>query len=185
MEQLMCYKFNVDKNYPKLKIFKNGKHTDFTGPYFVKSIVKYLKTKAGLFSKELNTIQEVKTFINNEESSIIGFFSSINSSLATEFHNQTEFLSYRYRFAYTSNPDLIAKYNFTDSIVMFQSPMLLNKIESPTITFEINKTMPAMRTIIEANYHGIVGYRLKENFHEFNGCFFKQVQMYFSLLFQF
>ncbi len=52
MEQQMCYKLNV--NYPKL----NGIHTDLTGPYFVKSIVKYLKTKAGIFSKELKTIQE-------------------------------------------------------------------------------------------------------------------------------
>jgi hypothetical protein len=91
----------------------------------------------------------------------------MNSSLATEFHNRTEFLSYRYRFAYTSNPDLIAKYNFTDTIVKFQLPILQNKIESPAIAFEINKTMPVMRTIFEANYHGLVGNRLEENFHEF------------------
>jgi hypothetical protein len=63
---------------------------------------------------------------------------------------------------------LIAKYNFTDTIVMFQLLIIQNKKESPAIAFEINKTMPVMRAIIEANYHGLVGYRLEENFHEFN-----------------
>jgi hypothetical protein len=65
----------------------------------------------------------------------------MNSSLATEFHNQTEFLSYRYRYAYTSNPGLIVKYNFTDTIVMFQLLIIQNKKESPAIAFEINKTI--------------------------------------------
>ena len=166
MEQLMCYKLNIHNDYPKLKIFKNGKPSDFTGPHFPNPIVKHLKTEAGLLSKELDTIQETENFINNEESSIIGFFSSLYSNLAVEFHKQVEFLNSKYRFAHTDNPELITKYDFNNTIVLFQSPMLQNKFESHIVAFEINETT-SMGKIIEDNYHGLVGYRSKENAHEF------------------
>ena len=167
-EQLICIKFKISENHPRFKVIINGESSDYYGSHKANTIFKYMKTKAGLISKELNTLEDAEKFINNEEHSIVGFFSSYETKLATEYKKQSETLSLRYRLAHTTNADLINKYNFQDKIVIFQPPILQNQIESPTHAFDISTEIPiSIRRYVDENFHGLVGHRTDENLNEF------------------
>ena len=88
--------------------------SDYNGPREADGIVKYMRTKAGPVSKELNTVEEAEKFLANNEHSIVGFFKSASGSLATEFKKVADQLAENYRFAQSSNPDVLAKYNFEE-----------------------------------------------------------------------
>jgi protein disulfide isomerase family A protein 3 len=139
--------------------------SDYNGPRESAGIIKYMKSRAGPTSKELNSVQEVEKFLNNNEHSIIGFFSSGDSALASEFKKVADALNEKYRFAYTSNADVLAKYNFEDKVVIFQPPRLQVKLESATAVF--NGAASKLKSFIESELHGLVGHRTAANADEF------------------
>jgi protein disulfide-isomerase A3 len=105
-----CQKYGVS-GYPTLKIFKNGELSgDYNGPRETDGIVKQMRTKAGPISKKLTTIEEVEKFLKNNEHSIIGFFKEENSLLFSRFKQAADKLAEHYRFAHSSNGDVLAKY---------------------------------------------------------------------------
>ena len=111
VETKVCGRFDVS-GYPTLKIFKNGEvSADYNGPREADGIVKYMRTKAGPTSKELKTVEEAEKFFKVEEHAIVGFFSKADSTLAAEFKKVADSLSEDYRFAFSSSPDVLAKYN--------------------------------------------------------------------------
>jgi protein disulfide-isomerase A3 len=112
VETKTCGKYGVN-GYPTLKIFKNGEvFSDYNGPREADGIVKYMRTKAGPTSKELTSVEEIEKFLNNNDHSIIGFFKSADSSIATEFKKVADQLAENYRFAHTTLQD--AKYNYAE-----------------------------------------------------------------------
>jgi protein disulfide isomerase family A protein 3 len=111
VETETCKTYGVS-GYPTLKIFKNGqKSADYDGPREADGIVKFMKARAGPASKELNSVADAEKFLANFEHSVVGFFSSVNSKFAKEFKSVAEKLSEKYRFAYTSNKEVMEKYN--------------------------------------------------------------------------
>lgn len=113
-ETATCGKHGVS-GYPTLKIFKNGEiSADYNGPREADGIVKYMKSRAGPASKELTSVADTEKFLNNNEHSIVGFFKSGDSKLAGEFKKAADQLSEKYRFAQTTNADVLAKYGYEE-----------------------------------------------------------------------
>ena len=118
-ETKVCGKHGVN-GYPTLKIFKNGEvSSDYNGPREADGIVKFMRSKAGPTSKEINTVAELEKFLNNNEHSIVGFFKALDSSFATEFRKVADQLSENNRFAHTSNPDVLAHFKHTEFVFFF------------------------------------------------------------------
>lgn len=164
-ETKTCGRFDVS-GYPTLKIFKNGEiSSDYNGPREADGIVKFMKSRAGPTSKELNTLAEAEKFLSNAEHSIVGFFSSAESSLATEFKKIADQLSERYRFALSSNPEVLTKYGHSDKIVIFQPQRLQVKLEAIENVF--TGAASTLKAFIESELHGIVGHRTPGNAADF------------------
>ena len=110
VETKVCGKYGVS-GYPTLKIFKGGEvASDYQGPREADGIIKYMRTKAGPSSKNLENVAMAEKFLSNSEHSIVGFFKKSDSAFLTEFKKLADQLAENYRFAYSSNPDVLAKY---------------------------------------------------------------------------
>jgi len=141
--------------------------SDYNGPREADGIVKYMRTKAGPTSKELNSVEEAEKFLANNEHSIIGFFKSASSSLATEFKKVADQLAENYRFAQTSNPEVLAKYGHEDQIVLYQPPRLQVKLEATENVYTGAASSNAIKSFIQNELHGIAGHRTTGNAQDF------------------
>ncbi len=166
-ETAVCGKQGVS-GYPTLKLFKNGVSSEYNGPREADGIVKYMKSRAGPVSKELNTVEDVEKFLNNNDHSIVGFFSSENK-LATEFKGAASALSEKYRFAHSTNADVLAKYGYENKIVIFQPPRLQVKLEPSANVFSGSESQAKIKSFIESEIHGLVGHRTASNSEDFKG----------------
>lgn len=105
-----CNKFSVT-GYPTLKIFRNGDLSqEYSGPREASGIVKYMQSQVGPSSKELNTEEDFKKFIDKDDVAVIGFFDG-ESSLKESFLKAADKLREKVRFGHTSSNDLMDKYN--------------------------------------------------------------------------
>jgi len=167
VETKVCGKYGVS-GYPTLKIFKNGEMaSDYNGPREADGIIKYMRTKAGPTSKELNTVEEAEKFLSNNEHSIVGFFKLASSGLATEFKKVADQLAENYRFAFSSNADVLAKYNHEDKVVIFQPPRLQVKLEPTEAVYSGSASSHGIKTFVQTELHGIAGHRTAGNAQDF------------------
>lgn len=168
-ETKTCGKYGVS-GYPTLKIFKNGEvSTDYNGPREADGIVKYMKSRAGPTAKELTTVAEAEKFLANSEHSVVGFFSKSGSSLEAEFKKVADQLSEKYRFAYTSNADILKKYGHEDQVVIYQPTRLQVKLEATENVYDGSASANKIKSFVESNIHGIVGHRTTSNAADFAG----------------
>ena len=72
-EGKVAEKFEV-RGYPTLKFFKNGKDQEYTGGRTADTIVTWLEKKTGPAAKTLESLEDVKAFIADNDIAIIGFF---------------------------------------------------------------------------------------------------------------
>jgi len=75
--------------YPTLKVFRNGKASDYNGPRDAKGIANYMKKQVGPAAKPLSTVAEVEKFISSDPDigyAVVGFFPEAKTSqLASSF----------------------------------------------------------------------------------------------------
>jgi len=167
VETKTCGKFSVN-GYPTLKIFKNGEvSSDYNGPRESDGIIKYMRARAGPASRELNTVEEVERFLNNMEHSIVGFFSSADSALATEFKKVADQLSESLRFAHSTNADVLAKFNHKDQVVIYQPPRLQVPLEPKENVYAGDAKSNDLKRFVQEQLHGIVGHRTSSNAQDF------------------
>ncbi|CAF0748135.1 unnamed protein product [Brachionus calyciflorus] len=167
VESNVCGRFGVD-GYPTLKIFKNGEvASDYNGPRDADGIVKYMRTKAGPTSRELNSVEEVEKFLSNSDHSVVGFFESSDSSLAAEYKKAADQLAENYRFAHTSNPDVLAKYNHKDQVVIYQPPRLQVKLLPTESVYSGSASASGIVQFVKNEIHGLVGHRTPSNAGDF------------------
>lgn len=167
VETKVCGRMGVN-GYPTLKIFKNGQvSSDYNGPREADGIVKYMRTKAGPTSKELNTVEEAQKFLSNVDHSIVGFFKSADSSLAAEFKKAADQLAENYRFAHTSNADILAKYGHEEKVVIYQPPRLQVKLLPSEAVYSGSASANQIRQFIKDEIHGLVGHRTTSNAADF------------------
>lgn len=169
VETKVCGKHGVS-GYPTLKIFKGGEMSaDYQGPREADGIIKYMRTKAGPSSKELTDVASAEKFLGNMEHSIVAFVKSADSKLLAEFKKLADSLAENYRFAYSSNPEVLAKYGHEDKVVIYQPPRLQVKLLPTETVYTGGEKTGEMRAFIEKEFHGLVGHRTMNNVAQFKG----------------
>jgi protein disulfide isomerase family A protein 3 len=98
--------------------------SDYQGPREADGIIKYMRTKAGPAAKDLTDLATADKFLSHYEHSIVCFVTMANSKLLVEFKKLADSLAESYRFGYSSNPEVLAKYGHTDKIVIYQPQRL-------------------------------------------------------------
>lgn len=166
VETATCQKYGVS-GYPTLKIFKAGEMSDdYNGPRDADGITKYMRTKAGPVAKELHTLADAEKFLAHNEHGVIGFFKNAASTLHTDFKKAADALAESYRFAFSSNPEVLAKYGHEDKVIIYQPPRLQVKLEPIQNIFD---GVSNLKSWIEKEIHGIVGHRTGGNAKDFRG----------------
>lgn len=169
VETKTCSKHSVS-GYPTLKIFKAGVvASDYQGPRESDGIIKYMRTKAGPSSKNLENVAMAEKFLSNSEHSIVGFFKSADSSFLAEFKKLADQLSENYRFAYTTNAEVREKYGHEDKVVIYQPPRLQVKLLPNENVFNGGEKVSMMKSFVEKELHGLVGHRTMSNVAQFKG----------------
>lgn len=169
VETKTCGKYGVS-GYPTLKIFKGGEvASDYQGPREADGIVKFMRTKAGPSAKELKSVAAAEKFLNNDEHSVVGFFKSADSTLANEFKKVADQMSEEFRFAYSSDPEVLAKYAHEDQIVIYQPPRLQVKLLPNENVYTGDAKVNDIKKFIQTEVHGLVGHRTLSNLKQFAG----------------
>jgi len=77
-------KFEV-RGYPTLKFFRNGKPVEYSGGRTADTIISWLEKKTGPPAKTLDSVDTAKTFIEDAEVAVVGFFKDVESAEAKVF----------------------------------------------------------------------------------------------------
>jgi len=83
-ESKLAEKFEV-RGYPTLKFFRNGKPTEYNGGRTADTIVTWVEKKTGPPAVTLDSVDAAKTFIEDNEIAVIGFFDDLESAEAKAF----------------------------------------------------------------------------------------------------
>lgn len=165
-EKDLCQKHSVS-GYPTLKIFRKGQLSgDYDGPRDAEGIVKYMRGQSGPSAKELTSLAEFTKFIDDEDQSVIGFFES-ESKLKDSFHKVADTERDRFRFAYTSNADIIKKTGYTDDIVVYTPKKLHNKFEPNEFKYDGNYDTDKIKNFLLQETTGLAGIRTPSNEFQF------------------
>lgn len=162
----ICNKFGVS-GYPTLKIFRNGAVSkEYNGPRDSAGIVKYMKSQVGPSSKDLSSEEIIKNFLSKDDVVVVGFFET-ETDLKGKFIQLANKLREKVNFGHTTSQSVIDKYNYKNNVVLYRPKHLSNKFEPDFIIYDGEETTLALEAWITSNYHGLVGYRQKENMEAF------------------
>jgi len=161
-----CSKYEV-RGYPTLKIFKNGEvNAEYNGPREAAGIIKYMRAQAGPAAKELKSDSDIKSFINKDESVVVGFFEE-ESKLKEVFLKLADKLRENVMFGHSSNADVLSRYGYKDNVVLFRAKHLQSKFEPDYLVYEGPADKTDLNNWIESNYHGLCGHRNNDNAAQF------------------
>ncbi|CAM9645545.1 unnamed protein product [Pylaiella littoralis] len=96
--------------FPTLKLFKDGKVTDYGGGRTADAITKYILKKSGPPAQTLTTKAEATEFEASAEAVVIGLFSSADSDEAKAFMEAASDID-RLPFAITSSKEVLKAYD--------------------------------------------------------------------------
>ena len=72
-----------------------------------------MRGQAGPSSKELKNVAEFEKFIGGDDISVVGLFEG-DSKLKDSFHKVADTERDRFRFAHTTNPDVLKKAGYNE-----------------------------------------------------------------------
>ncbi|NWI40976.1 PDIA3 isomerase, partial [Picathartes gymnocephalus] len=160
-----CNKYGVS-GYPTLKIFRDGEEAGtYDGPRTADGIVSHLKKQAGPASVALSSVAEFEKFIGDKDASVVGFFDDASGDAYSEFMKVANSLRDNYRFAHTTEEQLVQKYKEDgEGIVLFRPPRLTNKFEESSIKYPEDKiTSGKIKKFIQENIFGICPHMTEDN----------------------
>ncbi|XP_022169601.1 protein disulfide-isomerase A3 [Myzus persicae] len=162
----VCNKFGVS-GYPTIKIFRNGEVSkEYNGPRDAAGIVKYMKSQVGPSSKDLSSEDIIKNFLSKDDVVVVGFFET-ETDLKGKFVQLANKLREKVNFGHTTSQSVIEKYNYKNNVVLYRPKHLSNKFEPDFVVYDGEESTSALESWITSNYHGLVGYRQKENMEAF------------------
>jgi protein disulfide-isomerase A1 len=109
------------RGYPTLKFFRNGKATEYNGGRTADTIVTWVEKKTGPAALSLDTAEAAKTFVEDNEIAVIGFFSDVEGDEAKAFMDVAGAMD-DYKFAIaTTGGEVATEYTVTtDTVVLFK-----------------------------------------------------------------
>nr|SVE73479.1 EOG090X0438 [Daphnia atkinsoni] len=162
-----CNKFSV-QGYPTIKIFKNGEvSSEYNGPRESAGIAKFMRAQVGPSAKELLNVKAAEDFLAKEDVAVVGFFADETSELKNMFLKLADKLRESVKFGVSSNKDVLAKYGYSDNVVLFRPKHLHNKFEPDFVIFDGAATKEAINAWVEKNFFGLVGHRSVDNAAQF------------------
>merc|ERR1712020_101009 len=119
-ESKLAEKFEV-RGYPTLKFFRNGKPTEYNGGRTADTIVTWVEKKTGPPAVALDSVDAAKTFIEDNDIAIVGFFADLESDAAKAF-KEVAGSNDDYKFGIAAAGSDIATENKVegDAIVLFK-----------------------------------------------------------------
>jgi protein disulfide-isomerase A1 len=119
-ESKLAEKFEV-RGYPTLKFFRNGKPTEYNGGRTADTIVTWVEKKTGPPAVALDSVDAAKTFIEDNDIAVVGFFADLESDAAKAF-KEVAGSNDDYKFGIATTGSDVATENKVDaeSIVLFK-----------------------------------------------------------------
>ncbi|CAD5210018.1 unnamed protein product [Bursaphelenchus xylophilus] len=165
-EKDLCQRFSV-QGYPTLKVFRHGSLSqEYDGPRDADGIAKYMRGQAGPSSKELTSLEEFEKFISADDQGVVGFFES-DSKLKDSFHKVADTERDRFRFAHTSNPEVLKKTGFTDDIVVYVPKKFQNKFDPTEFKYDGNYDTDKIKHFLVHETTGLAGIKTPSNEFQF------------------
>lgn len=168
VETQSCGKYGVS-GYPTLKIFRSDAENseDYNGPREHDGIVKYMRSKAGPSSKNIESTDVMEKFLNTQDVTFVGFFESEDVQIRQIFAKLADAMSEDFRFGHTLEKTVLDKYNFKDKVVMFRPKRLQSKFEDATVVYDGSESLPTLKEWVRDNVHGLCGHRTTGNTDQF------------------
>ncbi|KAJ8273537.1 hypothetical protein GJAV_G00102730 [Gymnothorax javanicus] len=159
-----CSRFGVN-GYPTLKIFRNGEDAaSYDGPRSADGIVSYMKKQAGPSSVPLRNEEDLDSFINHFDASVVGFFTGDDSEQLKEFLKAATAMRDTFRFGHTTDLSLGIKHGVeSESVLLFRPPRLSSKFEEGSVTYSDSISTSALRRFIRDNIFGMCPHLTSEN----------------------
>ena len=120
-ESELAGRFGVN-GYPTLKLFRNGKASDYKGGREEDTIVKYMRKQVGPAAKPVETAADVEAYVakkkDTEDAHFLGLFhkDKKTSLLQSAFVIVANQMRDDYVFLRSSAPELLTKYNVGDEV---------------------------------------------------------------------
>ncbi|XP_028395410.1 protein disulfide-isomerase 2-like [Dendronephthya gigantea] len=137
-ETELADRFDV-RGYPTIKLFKDEEIIEHRAGRFAEDLVAWLNKKTTQPAKNLATIEDVKSFIQDDEVAIVGFFPNAESSEAKAFIEVADSIDEAV-FGIVSNANIAKKYEIHgNGIILFKQfderrVVFTGKYESDTIS---------------------------------------------------
>nr|XP_057903403.1 protein disulfide-isomerase A3-like [Doryrhamphus excisus]XP_057903404.1 protein disulfide-isomerase A3-like [Doryrhamphus excisus] len=159
-----CTRFGVT-GYPTLKIFRNGRDSaSYDGPRSAEGIYHYMKKQTGPDSVTVLTEEDLQTFVNHYDASIVGVFSGEESSRMSEFLKAAGLLRDQFRFAHTTQMNLSSPYGLhSEGVMLFRPPRLSSQFEDSVVIFQDFLTISSLRRFIRDHIFGLCPHMTLEN----------------------
>lgn len=160
-EKELCGSHGV-QGYPTLKIFNKGKfYDDYKGGRDKEGIVKTMLKESGPVSKLLAAEDEVEDFKRGLDLSIIGYFSSEESTEFKYFKDAAGNLKDYFRFAHVIEAEDSKNENLKKAVI-YRPTKLENPYEESEYQCEI-KSVAGLSNCLRTNAFGLVGYMTESN----------------------
>ncbi|XP_015587493.1 protein disulfide-isomerase [Cephus cinctus] len=108
------------KGYPTLKFYRKGSVIEYGGGRQADDIVNWVVKKTGPAAKDLTSAEEIKSFIDNNNVAVVGFFKDNESEAATVFLDAGN-ADDDHNFGLVKSEELFGEYDAEDgTIILFK-----------------------------------------------------------------
>ncbi|XP_045168058.2 protein disulfide-isomerase A4-like [Mercenaria mercenaria] len=158
VEKELVQQFGVT-GYPTLKMFRNGKPSDYTGGRDAFGIVDHMHKYSGEASKLLPELRDVKNLISKESATIIGFFDNLEDEKLRAYMNVANDRREDLTFGHTLLPEARDIYKVNPgSVVVFKPEKFYTKFEQKYSILKVaDKSEEEIAAFVKENELPLVG----------------------------